>query len=184
MGNTLTITLLQVCSVLNFASAGGGLPIFVRNADGNHQAVEVPGEGNVADLYAAVAAKVGHPSFALSIAGSTLMPTTSLADSGISAESVVQIQEGDLSGLNQFLTTEKELSFRQRVIDELSQFPGKLAMVQVVHNSLAGSYTERWLLQKDDDEIYTGIGLFAGISPFHFAALAGVHVENYVRIEI
>ena len=182
MGNTLSITLLQVCSVLNFASAEGGLSIFVRNADGNHQAVEVPGEGNVADLYAAVAVQVGHPSFALSIAGSTLMPTTSLADSGISAECVVQIQEGDLSDLNQLLTSEWELSFKQRVIDELSQFPGKLARVQVVYNSLAGYYTERWLLQKDDDEIYSGISLFAGSSPFHFAALAGV--ENYVRIDI
>ena len=147
MVNGLSIRLLQVCSALNFAYAGGGLLIFVRHHDENLKTVEVPGEGNVADLYAAVAVQVGHPSFALSIAGSTLMPTTSLADSGISAESVVQIQEGDLSGLNQFLTTEKELSFRQRVIDELSQFPGQLAMVHVLSSETGvGSHTEQWSL--------------------------------------
>ena len=112
------------------------------------------------------------------------MPTTSLADSGISAECVVQIQEGDLSDLNQLLTSEWELSFKQRVIDELSQFPGKLARVQVVYNSRTSSYTERWLFQKDDKEIYKTIGLAQSHrnSNFNFAALVGV--ENYVRIDI
>ena len=151
MGNVLPIMLLQACSLLSFAYAGGGLSIFFRHPDGTHRAVEVPADANGAKLHKDVAAVIGHPCFSLSITGSTVLPAVPLADSGISAECIVEVRDNrDWSDLDRRLTSPLQQSFKQRVIDELSQYPDQTVVAEVVGSD---STTELWL-SNDDREVF------------------------------
>eukprot|EP01065_Artemidia_motanka_P039604 TRINITY_DN4861_c0_g1_i2.p2 TRINITY_DN4861_c0_g1~~TRINITY_DN4861_c0_g1_i2.p2 ORF type:complete len:171 (+),score=23.30 TRINITY_DN4861_c0_g1_i2:72-515(+) len=78
----------------------GGLPLFVRTEAGDLQPFDVPVDAKVSDLVEQYASAHGvHPAaLKLLFQGSQLDPSAALADTGVSAEAVIDVETGCTPG--------------------------------------------------------------------------------------